>query len=87
VLASMLAYWAGDFSNSYVLAKMKLWTRGQFLWTRTIGRVVVFNCLFKVSAEVVFTPLTYLIVNWLKRVEREGYHDYHTDFTPFSLQD
>jgi hypothetical protein len=66
---------------------MKLWTRGRFLWTRTIGRVVVFNCLFKVGVEVVFTPLTYLIVNWLKRVEREGYYDYQTGFTPFSLQD
>ena len=37
VLASIVAFWAGEFVNSYVLAKMKIWTRGRFLWTRTIG--------------------------------------------------
>lgn len=41
VVASMLAFWAGDFANSYVLAKMKIWTRGRFLWTRTIGSTIV----------------------------------------------
>src|SRR5258708_24176858 len=40
-LGSMIAFWAGSFSNSYVLAKMKLWTRGKWLWTRTIGSTVV----------------------------------------------
>jgi queuosine precursor transporter len=115
VSASMLAYWAGDFANSYVLAKMKLLTRGRYLWSRTIGstlvgqaidslifyplaflgiwpaetmvRVIVFNCIFKVSIEVVLTPLTYLIVNFLKRAEREDYYDRNTNFTPFSLRD
>ena len=37
VLASIVAFWAGEFVNSYVLAKMKIWTRGRHLWTRTIG--------------------------------------------------
>ncbi|QDV89290.1 hypothetical protein RAS2_03550 [Phycisphaerae bacterium RAS2] len=37
VTASIIAFWAGDFVNSYVLAKMKVWTRGRFLWMRTIG--------------------------------------------------
>jgi uncharacterized integral membrane protein (TIGR00697 family) len=115
VLASILAYWAGDFSNSYVMAKMKILTRGRWLWSRTIGstvvgqavdsaiflplaflgvwpmdalvRVIVFTCIFKICVEVVLTPLTYLVVNWLKRVEREDYYDYQTNFTPFSLQD
>lgn len=115
VAASMLAYWAGDFANSFVLAKMKILTRGRWLWTRTIGSTLVgqsvdslifyplaflgvwptetifmvslFNAVFKVSVEVVFTPVTYLVVNWLKRVENEDYYDRHTDFTPFSLQD
>ena len=41
VAASMAAYWLGDFTNSYVLAKMKLWTRGRWLWTRTIGSTMV----------------------------------------------
>jgi uncharacterized integral membrane protein (TIGR00697 family) len=115
VAASMLAYWAGDFTNSYVLAKMKLWTSGRFLWTRTIGstiagqavdsaifyplaflgiwetgtifRVIVFNWLFKVAVEAILTPVTYLIVGWLKRAENEDYYDRDTNFTPFSLQD
>ena len=37
VLASMIAFWCGTFVNSYVLAKMKVWTNGRWLWTRTIG--------------------------------------------------
>ena len=41
VLASMIAFWAGEFANSYVLAKMKIWTRGRHLWMRTIGSTVV----------------------------------------------
>ncbi|MDQ8757491.1 queuosine precursor transporter [Sphingosinicella sp. LHD-64] len=40
VLASMIAFWAGELVNSYVLAKMKLWTKGRHLWTRTIGSTV-----------------------------------------------
>ena len=40
-LASMVAYFAGEFSNSYVLAKMKVWTHGRALWSRTIGSTVV----------------------------------------------
>jgi uncharacterized integral membrane protein (TIGR00697 family) len=115
VAASMLAFWLGDFANSFVLAKMKLLTRGRFLWTRTIGStivgqlvdsavfyplafgglwnaqtiyaVVLFNWLMKTSVEVIFTPLTYLIVNTLKRAEREDYYDRNTNFTPFSLRD
>ena len=41
VLASLVAYWAGEFSNSYVLAKMKVLTGGKWLWTRTIGSTLV----------------------------------------------
>lgn len=41
VLASVLGYWAGEFANSYVLAKMKVLTNGRHLWTRTIGSTVV----------------------------------------------
>jgi hypothetical protein len=37
IAASILAYWVGDFINSYVLAKMKIWTHGKHLWMRTIG--------------------------------------------------
>lgn len=41
VLASLAGYWSGEFSNSYVLAKMKILTRGRWLWTRTIGSTIV----------------------------------------------
>jgi len=114
-LASMIAYFCGEFVNSYVLAKMKIWTEGKWLWTRTIGSTIfgegVDSLLFyplafygtgiipneklplvmlsqfvaKVGVEVVFTPLTYLVVGALKRAEREDYYDRDTKFTPFSL--
>jgi queuosine precursor transporter len=41
VLASLAGYWSGEFTNSFVLAKMKLLTRGRWLWTRTIGSTIV----------------------------------------------
>lgn len=41
VMASMIAFWAGEFVNSYVLAQMKLWTQGKALWSRTIGSTVI----------------------------------------------
>ena len=40
VMASIIAFWAGEFVNSYVLAKMKIWTKGKMLWTRTIGSTI-----------------------------------------------
>jgi len=52
-LGSMIAFWCGSFSNSYVLAKMKLRTGGRWLWTRTIGSTVV--------GEAVDTSLFYVI--------------------------
>jgi uncharacterized integral membrane protein (TIGR00697 family) len=52
-LGSMIAFWCGSFSNSYVLAKMKLWTQGRWLWTRTIGSTLV--------GEAVDTSLFYVI--------------------------
>jgi len=113
VLASLSAFWLGEFSNSFVLAKMKLLTAGRWLWTRTIGSTLVgelvdsavfiaiasafgifpwslfvtltlTNYLFKTTTEAVLTPLTYIIVNALKRVEHEDYFDRETNFNPFS---
>src|SRR6267378_3383341 len=40
IAASLIAFWLGEFTNSYTLAKMKLWTNGKWLWTRTIGSTV-----------------------------------------------
>lgn len=115
VAGSILAFWAGDFVNSYVLAKMKVWTHGRFLWMRTIGStaagqavdslifyplafwgiwepstmlsVIAFNYALKVGWEAINTPVTYAIVGFLKRAEREDWFDTETDFTPFSLED
>ena len=113
VLASLAAYWLGEFSNSFVLAKMKILTDGRWLWTRTIGSTLVgelvdsavfiaiaslfgifpwslfvtlslTNYLFKTATEAVFTPVTYIVVNSLKRVENEDYYDRETNFNPFT---
>ncbi|WP_428835693.1 queuosine precursor transporter [Sphingomonas rustica] len=113
VLASVCAFWAGEFVNSYVMARMKIWTGGRHLWSRTIGstvvgqgvdslifyplaflgavgwtnalvfKVLVTQWVLKVSWEVLLTPVTYLVVNWLKRREGVDVYDDGTDFTPF----
>jgi uncharacterized integral membrane protein (TIGR00697 family) len=41
LVASLIGYWAGEFANAYTMARMKLWTNGRRLWTRTIGSTVV----------------------------------------------
>lgn len=56
VLASLIAFWSGSFINSFVLAKMKIWTQGKWLWTRTIGSTVV--------GEFVDSGLFYTIAFW-----------------------
>src|SRR5437868_12973055 len=97
ILASLVAFWLGEFTNSYTLAKMKLWTDGKWLWTRTVGSTVtgqlvdttlviliafggraswstMGSLIFwgywsKVIYEAAATPITYWIVNRLKRTE------------------
>ncbi len=112
--ASFAAYLAGEFLNSFVLAKMKVWTAGRYLWTRTIGStfvaqvadtgifvgilalgglvapgdvgaIILGEWLSKVLYEVLATPVTYQVVNWLKRKENEDYFDRGTNFTPFKF--
>ena len=41
VAGSMIAFWCGSFANSYVMAKMKIWSAGRWLWMRTIGSTLV----------------------------------------------
>lgn len=61
VAASMVAFWAGEFANSFVLAKMKVWTAGKHLWSRTIGSTVVGQGL----DSLIFYPLAfYGIAGW-----------------------
>jgi uncharacterized integral membrane protein (TIGR00697 family) len=56
VMASLAAYFVGEFANSYTLAKMKIWTEGRHLWTRTVGSTVVGELI----DSVVFYPLAFL---------------------------
>ncbi|MBI1895404.1 MAG: queuosine precursor transporter [Acidobacteria bacterium] len=114
VAASLIAFWAGEFANSFVLAKMKLLTSGRYLWVRTIGSTVVGQAadtalvvtiiflwkrpaseivqliasgyIGKVLYEAAATPLTYLVVNFLKRREGIDVLDEGTDFNPFHIE-
>ncbi len=110
--ASLIAFWAGEFANSYTMAKLKLFTGGRKLWTRTIGSTIVGQAVdtvlvitltfagiypvrilinivltgyaLKVGYEVLATPITYLVINWLKRIEHADAFDRHESFNPFS---
>jgi len=114
--ASLIAFFCGEFVNSFVLAKMKIVTAGRWLWARTIGSTIagegIDSMIFyplafwnsgimpnelvpvlmlsqfvaKVGVEVFFTPLTYVIVNFLKRHEKEDWYDRDTEFNPFSVK-
>ncbi|MFZ4109582.1 MAG: queuosine precursor transporter [Polymorphobacter sp.] len=55
-MASIIAFWAGEFANSFVLARMKLLTQGRMLWTRTIGSTVVGQGV----DSLIFYPLAFL---------------------------
>lgn len=113
ILGSLVAYFAGEFSNAYIMARMKVRTQGRWLWTRTIAstlvgelvdtmlfvciaflgvwsldlviKIIISNYLFKTGFEASVTPLTYLVVNTLKRAENEDYYDVDTDFNPFRV--
>lgn len=110
LMASFLAYLAGEFLNALVLAKLKLATSGRYLWLRTISSTIVGQGVdslvfitvafagilpagalqaailsqwaFKTTYEAIATPLTYLVVNALKRAEGVDYFDRETKFTP-----
>jgi uncharacterized integral membrane protein (TIGR00697 family) len=56
VAGSLLAYWAGEFANSLTVAKMKLWTNGRFLWTRTVGSTVI--------GQLVDTSIVVFFIFW-----------------------
>jgi uncharacterized integral membrane protein (TIGR00697 family) len=116
VMASIIAFWAGEFVNSVVLARMKVWTQGRHLWTRTIGstvcgqgvdslifyplafwgaagwtnelvlQVMLTQWALKVAWEVILTPVTYAVINALKRREGLDVYDERTDFTPFAAR-
>lgn len=114
VLASMIAYLTGEFLNSFVLSRLKIFTKGKFLWTRTIGSTIVgqaadsfiFNFLaflgiysignvayiafsgyvLKVLYEILATPITYFIVNKLKKLDKIDQFDHAISYNPFLLK-
>ncbi|MDO8687104.1 MAG: queuosine precursor transporter [Dehalococcoidales bacterium] len=113
LIASFAGYLVGEFANSFVLARMKILTKGRWLWSRTIGSTIVgqgldtvlfitlafggtpsfvpiiilYHWLAKTVIEAVATPLTYAVVNYLKKKETIDTYDYKTNFNPLSLLD
>lgn len=117
VAASAIAFWSGEFVNSFVLSKMKILTQGKHLWSRTIGSTVfgeaVDSALFypiaflgepgwtlhgilllsltqwiiKTIWEVVLTPVTYVVVGWLKAREGVEVFDTGIEYSPFAKTD
>ena len=112
--ASFISYVCGEFANAFTMAKLKIATKGKWLWTRTIGSTIigegldslifisivfwgmlpfpilltaiVTQWIFKVIYEIIATPLTYAIVNFLKAREGMDIYDYDTNCNPFRLQ-
>lgn len=113
LLGSFAAYLIGEFANAIVLARLKVLTRGRWLWSRTISstligqgcdsvvfisiafagtvtnhellRTMLTAWLVKSGYEIVATPLTYLVVNHLKRAEGVDTYDTNTNFSPIQL--
>jgi uncharacterized integral membrane protein (TIGR00697 family) len=103
IAGSLVAYLIGELTNSYILAKMKVATKGKYLWTRTIGSTlvaalldtVIFSIIafygviptetlisliltvyvIKVLVEIAVTPITYAVVGYLKRVDKQDFYD------------
>lgn len=103
VFASMIAYLLGELSNSFVLARMKVLTKGKYLWARTLGStlvgalvdttlfgfiafggvisngaivgLVVTGYILKFLIEALITPLTYIVVRYLKRIQGNDHFD------------
>jgi uncharacterized integral membrane protein (TIGR00697 family) len=106
-----IAVFSGDIVNNYVMAKMKIMTKGKYLWSRTIGSTIageavntavfymgalygviptdllisaiISGWLIKSAVEVMFTPVTYAVINFLKREEGVDHYDTNTRFNPF----
>jgi uncharacterized integral membrane protein (TIGR00697 family) len=109
-----IAVFSGDIVNNYVMAKMKVFTRGKHLWSRAIASTVagqavntavfyvgalygviptdllimavLYGWIIKSLVEIVFTPLTYAVTNYLKREEKVDYYDTNTSFNPFIIR-
>src|SRR5512133_871287 len=113
VTASLIAYFAGEFSNSITLSILKIRTKGRFLWIRTIfstiigegidtilfcmiafygtvpgnvlWTIIISNYIFKCSVEILFTPLSYNIVKFLKTSDKIDVYDFGVMYNPFGF--
>lgn len=113
LLGGWIAVFAGDILNNYVLAKLKIISKGKYLWIRTISstvigqfanttlfytialyavlpknlliRSVLSGWLLKVAVEMIFTPITYIVVGRLKKLENEDHYDRDTNFNPLVI--
>lgn len=111
LVGGWIAVFAGEISNNFVMAKLKLVLKGRHLWIRTISSTIVGQFLntvlfyvialagilpndlliqsiltgwvLKAAVEAIMTPVTYLAVAKLKRIEDEDYFDRDTNFNPF----
>ena len=113
VLASLAAYWVGEFINAIIMSRLKILTRGRFLWVRTIGsslvgqgldtiifitivfwgtvgnntliQMIIYQYLFKITYEILATPVTYAVTGWLKAREGMDIYDEGIRYNPFQL--
>lgn len=114
VAASLIAYLAGEFANSVVLSRLKVKTKGSYLWIRTIGstlvgegidtilfisiaftgiiplealgNMMIAQYIWKVTYEIIITPLTYLLVRFVKQKEQLDVFDTEEKYNPFTLE-
>ncbi len=111
---SLLGYFIGEYSNSVVISKLKVITKGKHLWFRTITSTLIgefldsvlfvavafaglygtsvliimafSNYIFKTAIEVIFTPITYKIVEFVKEKEQTDVYDYNEKYNPFPIK-
>ena len=111
--AGWFAFFLGENANSVTLSLMKIWTKGRYLWARTIGSTIVGELVdtvvffflafsgvlawdlitrttlylyaWKVTVEVVLTPLTYRVIAHIKRVEESDAFDHGERYNPFRI--
>lgn len=113
LIGGWLAVFIGEIINNYILAKLKVVTKGNHLWLRTISSTffgqfanttvfyivalggilppnvlivsILAGWLIKVAVEIILTPVTYVVINKVKKIENEDYYDKNTDFSPLKF--
>ena len=75
----------GEGVDSLLFYPLAFWGSG-LIPDERLPQIMLVQFLAKVGVEVVFTPVTYKLVGWLKRAKNEDYYDRNTDFNPFTLK-